>query len=44
MKNYRLTLCYDGTRYSGWQRQGNTGSTVQAKTETLLSRILGQDV
>ena len=44
MKNYRLTLCYDGTRYSGWQRQGNTGGTVQAKTETLLSRILGQDV
>lgn len=44
MKNYMLILCYDGTRYSGWQRQGNTGDTVQAKLETLLSRILGQSV
>lgn len=44
MKNYMLTLCYDGTRYSGWQRQGNTGDTIQAKLETLLSRILEQSV
>lgn len=44
MKNYMLTLCYDGTRYSGWQRQGNTGDTIQAKLEALLSRILEQIV
>lgn len=44
MKNYMLTLCYDGTRYSGWQRQGNTGDTLQEKLETLLSRILDQSV
>ena len=24
MNNYKLTLSYDGTRYRGWQRQGNT--------------------
>ena len=33
MQNYKLTLSYDGTRYSGWQRQGNTGNTIQAKLE-----------
>lgn len=44
MNNYKLTLSYDGTRYRGWQRQGNTESTIQAKVEGALSRILGQSV
>ena len=43
-KNYRLTLAYDGTRYAGWQRQGNTQNTLQAKLETLLTRLLRQSV
>ena len=29
-RNFMLTLCYDGTRYRGWQRQGNTDNTIQA--------------
>ncbi|MFR2155699.1 MAG: hypothetical protein ACLS43_00360 [Evtepia gabavorous] len=29
MPNYRLTLCYDGTRWKGWQKQGNTEQTIQ---------------
>ena len=44
MQNYKLTLCYDGTRYRGWQKQGNTAQTVQGKLETLLSRALDQPV
>ncbi len=44
MKTYKLTLCYDGARYSGWQKQGNTGNTIQEKLETLLSRLLDQAV
>ena len=44
MNNYKLTLSYDGTRYRGWQRQGNTENTIQAKVECALSRILGQSV
>ena len=44
MQNYKLTLCYDGTRYKGWQRQGNTDNTIQAKMENLLSRLLEQPV
>ena len=44
MKNYRLTLCYDGTKYCGWQRLGNTENTIQQKIETVLSRLLEQKV
>lgn len=44
MPNYRLTLCYDGTRWKGWQKQGNTEQTIQGKLEALLSRLLEQPV
>lgn len=44
MPNYKLTLCYEGTRYRGWQRQGNVSGTIQEKLETILSRILEQPV
>ena len=41
MKNYKLILQYDGTRYSGWQKQGNTDNTIQAKLETIASKLTG---
>ena len=44
MRNFRLTLCYEGTRYRGWQRQGNTPDTLQARLEGLLGRMLGQEI
>lgn len=44
MKNYRLTLAYEGTRYRGWQRQGNTSGSIEEKVGTALSRILGEDI
>ncbi len=44
MTNYKLTLCYDGSRYKGWQRQGNTDGTIQEKLESLLSRVLEQPI
>lgn len=44
MHNYKLELSYDGSRYRGWQRQGNTPSTVQGRLEETLSRILEQNV
>ena len=44
MPNFRLTLCYDGTRYNGWQRQGNTPNTIQGKVEAALSDLLEQTV
>jgi len=44
MRNIRLDLCYDGTRYKGWQRLPGTDATIQGKLETALSRILGEPV
>ena len=39
MQNYKMILAYDGSRYDGWQKQGNTERTIQGKLETLLSRL-----
>lgn len=43
MKNYRITLQYDGTRYSGWQKQGNTENTIQEKLENILFKMTGAE-
>lgn len=43
MANYRLDLCYDGSRYRGWQRLGNADLTIQGKLEQVLSRMLGRE-
>ena len=44
MPNFRMTLSYDGTRYNGWQRQGNTPDTIQGRLEAVLSDLLAQPV
>ena len=44
MRNLRLEICYDGTRYRGWQRLPGTDNTVQGKLEQCLSRILGEPI
>jgi len=44
MRNLRLDICYDGTRYRGWQRLPGTDNTLQGKLEQTLSRILGETV
>ena len=44
MRNLRLDICYDGTRYRGWQRLPGTDHTIQGKLEQALSRILGEQV
>ena len=44
MRNLRLEICYDGTRYRGWQRLPGKDDTIQGKLETALSRILGEAV
>jgi tRNA pseudouridine38-40 synthase len=44
MRNLRLDICYDGTRYRGWQRLPGKGDTIQGKLETTLSRILGEPI
>ena len=44
MRNLRLEICYDGTRYRGWQRLPGKDDTIQGKLETTLSRILGEPI
>ena len=44
MRNLRLDICYDGTRYRGWQRLAGREDTIQGKLETVLSRILGEPI
>lgn len=38
--NYKMLIQYDGSRYDGWQRQGNTGKTIQGKIEETLGKLL----
>ena len=42
--NYKLTIQYDGSRYDGWQKQGNTDNTIQGKLEGVLSHLAGEAV
>lgn len=44
MRNLRLDLCYDGTRYRGWQRLSGERNTIQGKLEQTLSRILDEPI
>ena len=44
MRNLRLDICYDGTRYRGWQRLAGTDQTIQGKIETTLGRILDEEI
>ena len=44
MRNLRLDICYDGTRYRGWQRLPGRDDTIHGKLETTLSRILEEPI
>lgn len=42
MPTYKLTIEYEGTRYSGWQAQGNTQKTVQGHLLRAARDVLGE--
>lgn len=44
MRNLRLDICYEGTRYKGWQRLSPGDFTIQDKLETTLSRLLDEPI
>ena len=44
MRNVRLDICYDGSRYRGWQRLPGSDNTIQGELETALTRILGESI
>ena len=41
LKNYKLLLAYDGSRYLGWEHQPGK-ETIQGKLEQVLSRLCGE--
>ena len=45
MHNYKMTIAYDGTRYSGWQKQADAPlKTIQGKLEHILSLLFEEDI
>lgn len=44
MRNFKVILQYEGTRYQGWQKQDSTENTIQGKLEALLSKMAGKKV
>lgn len=44
MHAYKCIVAYDGSRYNGWQKQGNTANTIQQKLEMVLSRFLDEAI
>ena len=42
MRNLKMILEYDGSRYKGWQKQGDNDLTVQGKIESVLSEMAGE--
>lgn len=43
-RNIKLILQYDGSRYGGWQKQGNSQNTIQGKLESILEKMAGEPV
>lgn len=44
MRNIKLTIEYDGKRYLGWQRLGNSDKTIQGKIESVLQQMTGEKI
>ena len=44
MRNFKLLLEYDGSRYRGWQRLADSDMTIQGKLEAVLTRMAGEAV
>lgn len=40
MKNYKMVVSYDGTRYFGWEHQPDTEMTIQGKLESVLNQMV----
>ncbi|CAH2213644.1 tRNA pseudouridine(38-40) synthase TruA [Tepidibacter aestuarii] len=44
MRNIKITIKYDGSKYKGWQRLKTTDSTIQAKIEAVVSKMLDEKI
>ncbi|OZV13180.1 tRNA pseudouridine(38-40) synthase TruA [Tissierella sp. P1] len=44
MRNIKMYLQFDGSRYAGWQRLSDGDNTIQGKLETLLKKMTSKEV
>lgn len=44
MRNIKMTIEYDGGRYHGWQKLGDSDKTIQGKIENVLSEMTKTNV
>lgn len=44
MRNLKMILEYDGSRYKGWQKQEDNVLTVQGKIQGVLSKMTGEAI
>lgn len=44
MRNIKLTIEYDGKRYLGWQRLGDSDKTIQGKIENIIKQMTGEEL
>src|SRR5471030_2671909 len=44
MRNLKMAISYDGSKYKGWQKQKGIDITIQGKIETVLSKMMGEEI
>ena len=44
MRNIKLTIEYDGKRYLGWQRLGDSDKTIQGKIESVIKQMTNEEI
>ena len=44
MKNYKIIISYDGSKYYGWEYQSSTELTIQGKLMNVLTKLTGTKV
>jgi tRNA pseudouridine38-40 synthase len=44
MRNFKMTIAYDGTRYFGWEHQPGNDMTIQGKLVAVLAQLSGAPV
>lgn len=44
MRNIKMKIQFDGSRYHGWQRLGDNDNTIQGKLEDLLRKMTSEEI
>ena len=44
MRNIKIIIEYDGSRYKGWQKQTKDVNTIQGRMEDILSEMTGEEI